>query len=172
MSFVRLLALGKSMVGLGDKASGYKLSRKRLLPKFPASKNPFRLTTRPELPVDAEPELRFSSFTPEPEPQAVRSAGLVVKDATVATAAARRNPAGKIWARWFGQRNTQAETAQQAELSLKTVKVVRNDLSHYDTESDERKVPMMLPKRAGATAPAARPADVAAQLNVVENARS
>jgi hypothetical protein len=41
MSLLRLLAAGKSLVGLKESQTRYRLTRQRLLPKFGAGKNPF-----------------------------------------------------------------------------------------------------------------------------------
>ncbi|HEX4646571.1 MAG TPA: hypothetical protein VH598_13290 [Verrucomicrobiae bacterium] len=41
MSLVRLLTTGKSLVGMQDNLSRYRLTKKRLLPKFGSDKNPF-----------------------------------------------------------------------------------------------------------------------------------
>jgi hypothetical protein len=49
MSLLRLLASGKSLVGVMDSTGRYDVSGRRALPRFGTKKNPFRATARPEL---------------------------------------------------------------------------------------------------------------------------
>ena len=57
MRLVRLLAVGKSLMGLREADGRYRVTSKRLLPKFPATKNPFRATAHPILGGTPEAEL-------------------------------------------------------------------------------------------------------------------
>lgn len=47
MSWLRLLAAGKSLVGLSDGVSPYRVRNRDQLPKFEAASNPFRATVLP-----------------------------------------------------------------------------------------------------------------------------
>ncbi len=47
MSLVRLLAAGRSLVGLKDRVGHYRLTDQRLLPNFGSANNPFRTNTKP-----------------------------------------------------------------------------------------------------------------------------
>ncbi len=136
MSLVRLLTAGKSLVGLNDDEGRYRLTRKSLLPSFPATKNPFRATTVPS-----------PACAPEPAPAAQLPAGeepaqerMVHQDEPDASPAKPRESAFKrIRDLWFraGSRSrpdSKAIEPRQTELSLDQVKVVRNDLSEYDNE--------------------------------------
>ncbi len=49
MSLLRLLAAGKSLVGLKRAPARYHLSRQGALPQFGGKENPFRATARPAL---------------------------------------------------------------------------------------------------------------------------
>jgi len=53
MSLLRLLTTGKSLVGVRDTESRYRLTTQRLLPEFGPAKNPFRNSPRSE-PASAE----------------------------------------------------------------------------------------------------------------------
>ena len=59
MSLVRLLTTGKSLVGMQDNISRYRLTKQRLLPKFGSDKNPFAPPPKTEpakpAPVEAPP---------------------------------------------------------------------------------------------------------------------
>src|SRR5258708_22903170 len=68
MSLVRLLTTGKSLVGMQDNLSRYRLTKHRLLPKFGSKKNPFAP------PIKAEPTKPAANEAPlavaEPVPSA------------------------------------------------------------------------------------------------------
>lgn len=135
MRLVRLLAVGKSLIGLQQVDGRYRLTRKRLLPKFPANKNPFRATARPAMTVGVESELPGLRAPVQREAAVTRGA-----EAAKATSAGPASQmARRVWTRWFGGGTSGLGGQSQGELSLEHVKVVRNDLSHYDNEPVGRK---------------------------------
>ena len=144
MSFGRLLAAGKSLVGLQGGPGRYRESKQARLPKFISPRNPFAPGETPAKP-------------PEPSVvKAVPAQSTVPKSFTSAAGAATSGVKKEIlpgskearaggWLRTWGRklnplpRHSQAQVplkpvAQQGELSLDGVRVVRNDLS--DAESD------------------------------------
>ena len=54
MSFTKLLATGKSLIGMKDQDCPYRMRRENLLPKFESTKNPFAVPAKVE-PVKVEP---------------------------------------------------------------------------------------------------------------------
>lgn len=137
MRLVRLLAVGKSLVGLQEADGRYRTTRKRLLPNFPASKNPFRATARPALNMAPEAELPGLS---DPEQDAAAQAPVPAEPVSSGSVGLMRFSVRRIWNRWLGARGgKRPQSQQQAELTLQHVKVVRNDLSHYDSEPAVRK---------------------------------
>ena len=48
MSLLRLLTTGKSLVGVRDTESPYRLTNQRLLPQFDPTKNPFSSSRKSE----------------------------------------------------------------------------------------------------------------------------
>lgn len=65
MSLLKLLTTGKSLVGLKDAESRYRMTNQRLLPKFGAGKNPFRAMDAAEtVPVAAMPAAEAKLATP------------------------------------------------------------------------------------------------------------
>jgi hypothetical protein len=67
MSLVRLLTTGKSLVGMQDNLSRYRLTKQRLLPKFNSKKNPFAP------PIKAEPAKPAPAVAEAVLPAAARS---------------------------------------------------------------------------------------------------
>jgi hypothetical protein len=187
MSLLRLLAAGKSLVGLESSESRYQLTRQRILPRFGAKKNPFRATASPEPPAPAasapapvvDPGLPAEhTRSPTSELQGAKQAvaGTAGLDAAETQLPVRetvgqgaRNPKARELARsdmrqgasepgkftsrlnaLFPWRRPEApkpaiprfaKPMVQAELSLETVKVVRNDLSDTDLEIVRAKRP-------------------------------
>jgi hypothetical protein len=145
MSLLRLLAAGKSLMGLKDPRGRFEVTEKRLLPKFEAAKNPFRATTLPH----GKPEDREPLPLPEPEPAEASAFG--------SGAGAPANPpappvpqarARSLWERagekcrgtWpFNAGKKQEIRAVQPELSLDLVRVVRNDLTDSDAPDKPKK---------------------------------
>lgn len=156
MSLGRLLTCGRSLVGLRSSESRYQMRRKNLLPKFGSQSNPF-VTTRPE-PLAAAAGQKFQAvgrtLITDPAPSPMCSAPLVqaIKDPGGDTKQAAGS-IGKLRATWAGlvrvlflkswfHRRKPSKAARpergfqngqmQGELSLESIKVVRNDLSEAD----------------------------------------
>lgn len=143
MSLVRLLTAGKSLVGLRESESRYRLSRQRLLPRFEAERNPFG--GRAKHAVHPEP-----SAVPEttPPPAQVSPADSVSPHAAAPPKRLAKAKVGLLFERWLsalrslmlwrGRRAAPTGRASkrlvQPELSLEGVKVVRNDLTDSDIE--------------------------------------
>jgi hypothetical protein len=159
MSQLRLLSTGRCLVDLQDSASRYRISNPRALPKFGSKKNPFRATARPE-PMRVQPEavanggqLGVERGNPAPvrPPQPQPAASNVRPNLSPAASKAGGLGHGVrgwlgTWAAkirgWFTRPPKPAKPAiapfakptTQGELSLDTVKVMRNDLSDTDLE--------------------------------------
>jgi hypothetical protein len=202
MSLLRLLAAGKSLVGLEGSQSRYQLTRQGMLPRFGPKKNPFRATTRPEsqtaasvpapaadLPGRLEKETRKAQ--PEnkssvntgvaatvpgsagaPMPERREAGGLggerpkplsPVKNHAPTSESGTERFASRLGALFPWRRPVTARPAipsfakpmVQAELSLESVKVVRNDLSDSDLEVVRAKLPPASPSAAPAAPKAA-----------------
>ena len=88
MSLLRLLTAGKSLVGVGDEESRYRLSSQRLLPQFGSARNPFSSRAQAE-PAQTEsrpledhsendaPGAKRNLPTPRREPAAMLQRGTV-----------------------------------------------------------------------------------------------
>ena len=149
MSLGRLLAAGKSLVGLSGAAGRYRVDKRARLPKFISPKNPFA-------PGRAPAQSAAAAAQPE-APKAV-----------VAVARADASEAGKEFSRapmsaraigWFGNWGEKLKPLSrrlrmpgparlaapratgatlQGELSLDAIRVVRNDLSDTDFDIVQR----------------------------------
>jgi hypothetical protein len=142
MSLVRLLAAGKSLMGLKEPGGRYHLANHGLLPRFEPKKNPFRSgyahtvevaeTTQPE-------DATFSAGVGEH--QAVHGDRTGSEDKTPKSETDVRNSLSKLFG-WFKRRSpvvqkpasSRSKGLVQAELTLESVQVVRNDLSDSDLE--------------------------------------
>jgi hypothetical protein len=162
MSLLRLLAAGKSLVGIKDANGRYRVTEQRLLPKFASKRNPFRATTRPEEAQSprqaAAAETGVAEQQPAEEPTSPQAQAWVPP-------APSRGPASGNGSRWAGQlvaklkrlapkRSSKpvkpailrfTKPLVQAELSLDSVKVVRNDLTDSDLEIVPAKPPVAPP---------------------------
>lgn len=162
MSLLRLLASGRSLVGLGNSEHRYHLANRRAMPTFSAKENPFRATVRPEstssakaqlqvpavseAPVETQAELQANPPTPAPNPLTAKDADKVqVKRPSRMIqqgASAIRSSAEKLKGLFRRGPSSQQSSAVprfakpliQGELSLDRIKVVRNDLSDSDIE--------------------------------------
>lgn len=160
MSLLRLLAAGKSLVGLKKSQSRYQLPANVCLPRFGSKKNPFRATVFPEKsesessaagqesesPVcGVESGTAVEKETPPAENAEEQKGSRSVAACTVrhdkSSEAPRPRPTGlKALLLWRRVRKSKlsgpfsARPMVQAELSLDMVKVVRNDLSESDLE--------------------------------------
>ena len=177
MSLLRLLTAGKSLIGLKE-SSRYSISQQRLLPKFTSKKNPFRATTRPD-PVQeplkpARPGTTFELVSPA---CALKAEGETTSDGCKTAAGmsainpgSQRPPAEtqkrpKIWDIIFGWSSKRQKPALprfskpmvQAELSLDSVKVIRNDLSDSDLEVVRAKPAAAQPKSTPSGEPTGEP---------------
>ncbi len=162
MSLLKLLTTGKSLVGLKDAESRYRMTNQRLLPKFGSGKNPFREadasavmakeatpTVVEKIPAAASvaPAVAASLSTPAPRaPISSPGAGLLRMGASKA-----RDLALTVQNRWVSQLGSVLSRPArkpmkpavvplgptvpvQGELSLDRIKVMRNDLSDADLE--------------------------------------
>ena len=160
MSLLRLLAAGKSLVGLKKSESRYQLPANGCLPRFGSKKNPFRATVFPEKsesesgaacrgsesPVHCvEPGKAVEKEMPPAENAEEQKSNQSAAACTVrhdrSGEAPRPRPTGlKALLLWRRVRKSKlsgpfnARSMVQAELSLDMVKVVRNDLSESDLE--------------------------------------
>ena len=168
MSLLRLLTAGKSLVGLKDTASRYNVASRGSLPQFSPKKNPFRASTRAEFNPGAQPEAQAEANSVErtaedpltPAPTAVPV--LAPPPAALPASVPPSKPADKarahsLWAALLPWRRSKVEKPGiprfikpmvQGELSLDTVKVVRNDLSDTDLEIVPARRPGAIPKPA------------------------
>lgn len=183
MSLLRLLTSGRSLVGLQQPVTRYRMKSEGMLPRFGGNGNPFRQTTCPKsfsapslVAVEAAPAEQLSVL-----PEADQAAAPDQESAQAETPAAQPTPpaavaassgssrtlaagptngqpgAGAVatpkvsrftslWSAartrvgaWFTRTSKPASARafrplRQAELSLETVRVVRNDLSDCDLE--------------------------------------
>jgi hypothetical protein len=163
MSLLRLLTAGKSLVGLRDTEHRYSVARRGLLPKFASKKNPFRANPGAEVGPSSDKELPsglspseasdvnsgngdgptalstkapIESLAPQAAPLSSPHLREPIPDGARRMSAVR----WRALLPWIG-RGTQKpaiprfeKTMVQGELSLESVKVVRNDLSDSDLE--------------------------------------
>jgi hypothetical protein len=149
MSLLRLLTTGKTLVGIRDAETRYRVTRQRLLPQFGTAKNPFCACNKPGSAKAAAETVEPSQATgaegklPASVPQKVlggashfrlthglRSRVAAIRDGwagklTSLLSTPPRKPARAVFA-------PPAKLPVQGELSLERVKVVRNDLSDAD----------------------------------------
>ena len=140
MSLGRLLATGKSLVGLRGGESRYRTDKNARLPKFASPKNPF---------APAEVAVEPPVTAPGPMPSA--TAKPVATEKKTLRAPARAAKATGWLSEWGRKLNPLSRgpkpaglvkslaplpgmPPQQGELSLDAVKVMRNDLSDTDFE--------------------------------------
>lgn len=166
MSLLRLLTAGKSLVGLKDTASRYNVARTGSLPQFSPKKNPFRASTRPEFNPGAQAEAQAAAssvertaedpLTPAPAAVPVVEQSTPVIPASVAPSnQVDQAKAPSLWSALLPWRRRKVEKRRvagfakpmvQGELSLDTVKVVRNDLSDTDLEIVPARPPVAIPR--------------------------
>ena len=162
MSLLQLLTTGRSLVGLKDVESRYRMTSQNLLPRFGGVKNPFCVTDKTVAPeVDARRVTERRAVS-RPEPAAVAGMRLApresaespfvaaVREPAAAAKAKGWNVASALRDRWTGKLSgllsrpggrqvrtavlPPARVAEQGELSLERIRVVRNDLSDTDLE--------------------------------------
>ncbi len=129
MSLLRLLTSGKSLVGISDATTRYRMSNPKVLPKFESANNPFRSKGGPQ-PVQS---------TASPQKESGRSG--------IAGRVNRWTAQVDAWLSRVRTKRPRAAIPQfskppvQGELSLDQIKVVRNDLSDSDLEVVPAKSP-------------------------------
>jgi len=147
---MQLLALGRSLGKIGDQPSRYKMTQQSLLPKFGPIKGLENVAVTGE--GRTKPAFQNAPVKPAPEPQnakptkpakekttmnVVPSTPLEAT-ATAGTVSRQAFPLGRwtLFKNPFSKasRPKPTETPVQAELSLDTVRPVRNDLNDSDLE--------------------------------------
>lgn len=139
MSFGRLLAAGRSLIGLRNGESRYRENKQARLPKFISPKNPFATAEKNrESAVTVEAAGPVAPATPAAEKPATLIAQPPVN-------AQRANWLGGLRGKLnpFGTRGSTANSAKagvagaarQGELALERVQVVRNDLSDAECKA-------------------------------------
>lgn len=131
---MRLLAAGRSVIGIRREPGPYRMNQENLLPKFNAGcKTAFTAI----LPPEGRPEMEPAAVTP-PETEAVAAAcagnkGRVLGPGTVELGWWRW-ALGRLL--WRGGKSSEAAREKrhpvQGQLSLDSVRVVRNDLTDCD----------------------------------------
>lgn len=144
MSLLRLLAAGKSLVGAREPGARYQLSSHRPLPKFEAKKNPFRgaASAMRVVKQGEEESQTLETGVAASEPESKIEAGESHSAERLQAEDDVQNLFKRI-AGLFKRRSPPRQTRSasrasrdlvQAELSLDSVKVMRNDLSDSDFE--------------------------------------
>jgi hypothetical protein len=164
MSLLRLLTSGKSFVGGQDSISRYRVTGRGLVPKFNSKRNPFRATIKPEptradfkasqapakaetVPIAQVPPGSSDTLPSTPGKEKSEVQGTALRPAS-GTSLSRAKLGGLIgWCAakmrgWFARAPKPIQpairafpkTPVQPELSLASVRVVRNDLSDTDLE--------------------------------------
>ena len=143
MSLLRLLTTGKSLVGVRELESRYRLTSQRLLPQFGSAKNPFGNSASAAAEPATAPATKAVPRAPvgplRPFAGLKGAVGRAQSPGLFGWAKARFAQAGSFWKRrpaTAGQPATLSLSTQpvQGELSLDRIKVVRNDLSDADLE--------------------------------------
>lgn len=144
MSFGRLLATGKSLVGLSGNASRYRVRKQTLLPKFITPKNPFAPVEAPARNSVTEP-LPVRPVAPGPVVAVADDVAGKAERVTLETLRASKRAPSEGWLETWGKKLNPRSwrlrspapmkfVARQGELSLREVRVVRNDLRDTDFE--------------------------------------
>jgi hypothetical protein len=154
MSLLRLLSTGKSWVGLKHGPARYEMSDPRALPKFNPGKNPFlaKAAVKIEPPTPETAPISSPALTNAPTASTsspnngLSSITRAPSNPSGGASAKPRSLIGTIFApvRWIFRRKTPSpalrklsplpRVAVQGELSLDSIKVVRNDLCDADVE--------------------------------------
>ena len=185
MNLLRLLSAGRSLVGLKDSTARYRMSDPKAMPKFGSGNNPF--WAKRELQCKAEPRAPLPSAAPacrsERETESAAKGRVLRYRSSVVAGVARWRAnlsdlrgglierARSLLPRPRLKQQKPAipqfpRAALQGELSLDSIRVVRNDLRDADLE--------LVPAKASAAAPAApgQMTDHAAQSSrAVSNSR-
>ncbi len=127
MSLLRLLTAGKCLVGLSDSTARYRMTSRRVLPRFGSANNRF-----------AGPSLLHSADAP-PNANGVAEADGGAH-AGIAASVNRWTAKVDAWLSWVRTQPPKSTIPKfvklpvQGELRLDRIKVVRNDLSDADLE--------------------------------------
>jgi hypothetical protein len=143
MNFGRLLAAGKSLIGMRNGETRYRQSKHVRLPKFISPKNPFIAAEKDE---DVKPVV-VAEITKRVEPAVVVEA----PQSVTVTEVPKLSPTpARSQSKWLGgltgklnpfnsgrgsKSANGAAAARQAELALERVQVMRNDLSDLDNKN-------------------------------------
>jgi hypothetical protein len=148
MSLLRLLTTGKSLVGLKESDTRYRVTRQRMLPRFGSAKNPFCAT-------DASAPARAAAQSPSvaPAKQPAAWVGSLWRK-LAGTFRSRKATPQRAWAGKLSSLLSRpgrkpgafampppTKRPVQVELSLDTVKVMCNDLRDADLEIVPAKSP-------------------------------
>jgi hypothetical protein len=158
MSLGKLLATGRSLVGSHGDAHRFQINKRMALPKFISPKNPFasgaqqeRAEARPPAASPTEAKIRASNAPATPA--ALRKLNPARAIQWVGAVGQKLNPLSLLKR---APRPVSAASKElpphQPELSLDTVRVLRNDLSDSDEESPMKPAP----KHTGVLAMSAR----------------
>ena len=80
MNFTRLLAAGKSLIGMRDEHTPYRMRQKNFLPKFDSPKNPFSKAEKPDA-VGASPSAPVSPTAQPVQPAIMETSPLFAEQA-------------------------------------------------------------------------------------------
>ena len=141
MSLMRLLTVGQSVRGLSNEPSPYKINEQHFLPKFASVGRPVSLAPPKErlaqavrvrssdqaVAVDpASRAVTVAAFTPSPVAKAIQRPVSVAKE---------EEKGWRSLLSFFGRSKPRPRRPLvQGEMTLETLKVVRNDLSEADLE--------------------------------------
>jgi hypothetical protein len=150
MSFGKLLATGKSLVG-GKGDSRYRVAKRAILPNFGSPKNPFviapnrdAVSERPAAPTISATSLPTQAADPVARAVAAPTTNTPARTSVFSQAGATLAPLSKKFNlfSWLARRKQSGKSViprfghkpVQEELHLENVRVVRNDLSDADLE--------------------------------------
>ena len=148
MSYIRLLTMGQSFIGMKRQNSRYKVTELNLVPKFSPSRPPGPNGTQrlPFIPVEQAVSSGAGDTAVAAEPGSAlttsKNAGWREKVAVIAVKLVRSNPFSSERAANNSRRMV------QSELLLQNIKVVRNDL--HDADLEIRPLPTLRSKADGA----------------------
>ncbi len=151
MSLMRLLSAGKSLVGMSDANSRYRMGKPGMMPKFGSGRNPFRSAAQKK---EGQGESVTKPVEPAVTPSSSQPHISMAEQKAQRTSPRRRLVFRSLFGAWieklkarFGRRASDNQRAaiapspsglMQGELSLDRIKVVRNDLSDTDFEITAR----------------------------------
>ncbi len=144
---MQLLSVGRSLCGIKNEPSRYKMTQENLLPRFGSSKSLGTSDTLETPPQSAntpaiETDCRFPIGPSEPENRSNKAADAEKERRTASPDTVKAPAQAFPLGRWTIRKNPfnkpaaarQMEDPAQGELSLDAVKVIRNDLSDADLE--------------------------------------